>query len=379
MAQGALIQAERRRRLSPVTFVENQVATLDIPRDTVIKRAEFRLAGYFAPTYASGSPLPDVAGVASRICPRLDCVIDGNKNIKSVDIYMLEKEQMLLQGIMNERAWTDTGAATTPTTKLAGTEASYGVPFTWPTSTYYIVYNESFTMYFEMPWCDQYGREATLLNVKGVSSAEFRFAFGAMSNIQRYLASPVAVTYGTPDLQFVCTIIEAQDVPRESQFMDYKQTVKRVQFSSESRDTLVDLPKGNLLANVAFLVRNGDNSKVLSDIALRDIKLLINGSQIIQSTSFLELQTSNRGRYGVDAKKTGGRHSLEGYAFMNLIKNGDIRSALDTRVAAGVDLVQLSLTTAPSSGTDAATYTNPVEISLQTGEIVGAPNPQAQN
>lgn len=373
---GALIQSERRRRLQPVSFVENQVKTLDIPRDTVIKRIEFRMNGYLSMTYSSGSPVADFAGGASRLCPRLDIIIDGNRTVKSVDIYMLEKEQLLWSGILGERAYTDTGAATTPTTKLAGTEASLGAPFVYPTSTYYIVLNESWSIYFEMPWADYFGREATLLNVKGVSSAEIRYNFAAASNLQRYESSPVSVTYGGISLDFVATLIEAADVPREAQFFDYKQSVKRVQFSSESRDSLVDLPKGNMLANVAFLVRNGDANKLLSDKALLDIKLLLNGTQLIQSTTFLELQQSNRMRYGVDAKKTSGNHALMGYAFMNLIKNGDIRTALDTRVSAGVDQVQLQLTTAASSGTDAATYTNPVEISIQTGEVVGMPSGQ---
>ncbi len=54
---------------------------------------------------------------------------------------------------------------------------------------------------------------------------------------------------------------------------------------------------------------------------------------------------------------------------MHLVRDGDVRSALDTKLSAGVDQVQLALTTAPSSGVDSATYTNPVEVSIMIDEL----------
>lgn len=369
----AIVQSETRRRLAPVNFSENTVQVLDIPRDTVIKRMEVRLDGYFSVTYASGSPIADPTCLAGRICPRLDVVIDGSRYVKSLDFWLLMKQQQYLQGLQGEKAYTDTAAATTPTTRLATIESLYGAAFIYPATTNFAVVNEGYTVFFEQPWAYEFGKESTLLNVKGASSAEIRFNFGAMSNAQRTETSPASVTY-VSTLQFVVTLVEAQDIPANSPFFDYKQTVKRVQFSAESRDTLVDLPRGNLISGIWLFVRNGDAQKLPNDIALTDVRLLINGQRIIQATKFLELQSANRSRLGIRAEKNsstsgGVRHNLAGVAFINLLRGGDVRTALRTDVGAGVDLVQLSVSTAASSGTDSATYTNPVELTIMTDEI----------
>lgn len=372
------VSAEVRRRLSPVPFVSSRQASLDIPRDTVIKRIEFRLTGYFCVTYASGSPIADPVGVASRLCPRLDLVADGSRTIKSVDIYMLEKEQLLLQGVQPERAYTKTAATTAPTSIVAAAEAAYGSPFDYDATTKYNVVNESFVMHLENPWAYDAGREATMLNTKRLSSCELRFNFVDISRLQEE-GGAVAVTYSDINLSFSVTLVEASEVPAEAKFWDWKQSVKRVQFTAESRDALIDLPRGNLLCGIGFLVRDGGTNKLLSDTALKDIKLMINGQRLIQSTTLIELQQAgNRSRYGIVANKVApsfGRttvlHPLQGFAYMNLLKNGDIRSAIDTSNTAGVDQIQLQVTTAASSGMDAATYTtNPVEVSIMTSEVV---------
>ena len=375
MAQGAaqpqnILTAEARRRLAPVLFAENTVKTSDLPRDTVLKRIHMDLQGTFVVTYASGSPIAHSKGVAAQICPRLDVIIDGQRTVKSIDIYMQEMMNALQFGVRPRRAYS-TGASVT--TDRAGTETYSGAAFVYPATTQTVLINEHFVINFENPWAYDLGREATMLNIKNVSSAEIRYNFAAASSVQRDESSPVSITYSSLNMYFTPTLIEAREVPSDQQFLDFKETVKRQSFSAEVRDSLIDLPRGNALAGIALLVRDGDATRSLRDRGLRDIQLLINGQSIIQRSTFVELQDSVQARYGVYDPLASNDHMLEGFAFMNLLKNGDIRSAINTSIGAGVDQIQLAVTTAPSSGNDAATYTNTLEVSVLAMEIAGTP------
>lgn len=365
-----ILTAEARRRLSPVLYAESTVKTTDLPRDTVIKRIEIDLMGTFVVTYASGSPVAHSKGVAAQICPRLDVIIDGQRTVKSVDIHMLELMNSLQYGSRPRRAYS-TGASIT--TERAGTESYSGAAFVYPATTQTVLVNEKFILNFENPFAYDMGREATMLNIKNVSSAEIRYNFAAASNVQRDESSAVAVTYSSLNLHFTPTLVEAREIPSNAQFLDFKETVKRTSFSSEVRDSLIDLPRGNGLAGLAIMVRDGDANRTLVDRGLRDLQLLINGQSIVQRTTFVELQDSNLARYGVYSPLASGVHLLKGFAFMNLLKNGDIRSAINTSIGAGVDQIQLAVTTAPTSGNDAATYTNTMEVSVMSMEIAGTP------
>lgn len=365
-----VIACETRRRLQPVPFTANAVRVLDLPRDTVLKRMSVRLSGSFSVTYASGSPVFNARGMMALLCPRFDIVIDGQRVVKSIDFYMQQLLNTIYTGDRPRRAYATSASAFT--TLLAATEWESGT-VAYPATTQFVLINEVATVYFENVFAPDFGKEATLLNIKQVSSAEARFNFGAIDSLQRDETSPVAVTYGSIDLNYQVTLIESRDIPADAQFLDFKETIARETFTGEVRARLVDLPRGNALAGVAMLARDGDANRSLRDRAFRDLQLLINGQQIIQSTTFDELQDDNEGYNGCRDVRASSRHTLEGFSFMRLIKNGDIRTALNTAIQAGVDQVQLSVTSAPSSGVDAATYTNPVELTVWRQEIVAVP------
>jgi len=364
------ITAQFNRRLQQVSFRANSVVTADIPRDDVIKRINLRLAGSQSVTYAAGSPVIGGLGVFPRLCNRIDVVQNGQDTIKSLDLYLLRMQNLCVGQELPERAVTKQAGAFS--TRLALTEMEYGGT-AYQATTGYMLFNESLTIYFEYPYAYEVGKNVSLWNTKGLSSAEIRFAFSDVSNLQEDGVG-ATVTYAD-DLTFQVDVelVTAPSVPREQEFMLYKQTVRRVAFSAEAREYLVDLPRGNLITGIHLLVKNGDTNRRLSDIALKDISLLVNGQRIVQRTTFLTLQQSVRTRLGLRSPKgsaaQGITHNLQGYAYLHLVRDGDVRSALDTSLKAGVDQVQLSLTTAASSGTDSATYTNPVEVSIMVDEL----------
>ena len=365
-----LITAQFNRRLQQVQFRPNSVVTLDVPRDDVFKRVDFRLTGSQTVTYASGSPAVGGLGFFPRICNRIDIVQNGQDTIKSVDLYMLRMQSLTVMSEQPERAYsTQAGAFST---RLGQTESEFG-GFAFPATTQRILFNESVTIYFEYPYAYEVGKNVSLWNTKGLSSAEIRFAFGSMDALQED-GNGASVTYAddlAPSIEV--ELVSAPSIPREQDFMLYKQTVRRVQFAAEARKYLVDLPRGNLITGIHLLARNGDTNRRLSDIVLKDLSLLVNGQRIVQRTTFLTLQQKVRSRFGIRSPKAsasqGITHQMQGYTYMHLVRDGDVRSALDTSLKAGVDQVQLALTTAASTGPDAATYTNPVEISIMVDEL----------
>ncbi len=365
-----VIQCETRRRLAPVAYVASALKVLDIPRDTVIKRIAMYLYGSVLTTYASGSPTATVFGAASELCPRIDVVIDGQRTVKSIQPHMQEMLNHLYSGNRPIRGHI---VGTAITTQLAGTENPSGAAFLYPSTTDTLVVNEAFDIHFEMPWSYALGREATMLNTKNVSSAEMRFNFSAIENLQ-VPGGTAPVVYTAVDLNFAATLIEARDVPSDQQFFDFKETISRYNYSGETLESQLDLPRGNALAGVGIQVRNGGAARGPVDRGLRDISLQVNGQQVLQKTTFRELQVDNKERYGCNDPVASSLHSLQGFAFMNLLKNGDIRSALNTSIGAGVDRVTLNVNTAPSSGSDSATYTtNPMEVSVWAMEIAATP------
>jgi hypothetical protein len=365
-----LVASQFNRRLSQVSFRANSVQTLDIPRDDVIKRINLRLTGSQSVTFASGSPVIGGFGIFPGICSRIDVVQNGQDTIKSLDLQLLRMMNLVATGEVPERAITKQAGAFS--TRLAQTELEFGGS-AYQATTGFMLFNEALTIYFEYPFAYEVGKNVSLWNTKGLSSAELRFAFNTMDGMQEYGVG-ATVTYADDLVPAIdVELVTAPSIPRDQDFMLYKQTVRRYSFSAESRDYLVDLPRGNKITGLHIMVRNGDTNKRLSDIALKDIQLLINGQRIIQRTTFLTMQQAVRQRFGLRSVKgtaaQGISHNMQGYAYLHLVRDGDVRSALDTSIAAGVDQVQLALTTAPSSGTDAATYTNGVEVSILVDEL----------
>ncbi len=368
---GNILACEARRRLSPVSFSNSQLRTLDLPRDTVVKRAEIYLNGVFTTGYSSGSPVFSERGIFQRICPRIDVVIDGQRTVKSIDPYMQRYMNNIYSGNYPIRRYDQPGASVTSllgdTDWVAGTVA-------YPTDTQYQVIEEALTIHFECPLSYAYDqRFATLLNIKDVSSAEMRFTMADISNVQSNSTS-ATVTYAAVDLSFAVTLIENRAIPRDAQFFDFKETVKRVSYTAEVRESLVDLNRGNGLAGLALMAIDGDTGRTLRDRAIRDLGLIVNGQQIIQRTTFNELQKSNASRFGLnDTMISAGQHPARGMAFMNLINGGRIDSALNTSIGAGVDQVQLQVSTGSTAAPDAVTYTNSLELSVLQQEIASVP------
>lgn len=368
------IGPEERRKLSTVSAPPSGnggQTSLDIPRDTTIKRMNLELVAAFTVTYASGSPVLSPLGLLARIATQCTINADGSRNIKIVDLYMQRCMNAVMYGGFPRRAY-QTGAGLTTTTTEPTTEWLAG-SVAYPATTQDIIVNESVDLCFENYFAYEQGRRTSLLYTKNLSTCTLGFNFAAMTNIiQDGNAAPV--TYSNISIQIIPTIIENREADISSNSFDFVETFIQKQFTSQTSQFSIDLNTGNRLLGLGLLVRNGDTSKTLSDTAMTDMNLLLNGSTSIFTSNFRQLQNDNKGRFATSEDQfLSGSHSMQGFAFLNLMKNGSIYSGIDTRYQSGVSQLQLQVSTAASTGIDPATYTNPVTVGLMQQQFIPVP------
>jgi hypothetical protein len=360
-------QAERQRKLQSITFAENQILQRDLPRDTILKGLMLRLSGSVITTYGSGTPVANAQSTFDSLIPRIDIIVGGSRVVKSVRPHLLHIQQLFATQIQGERC--ASAAASAATDNYATSDGGFVYGTTGQVSTV----RESVLLPFEMMYAESgLGRESTWLNLKGVASAEIRLTCAAFASLQGFgNTAPVVYSGSTFVIDIITT--EAQDVPANIVFSDWKQTVKEVSVSAESRDLTIDINRGNSLSGIMLFVRDGQagsaataSGKLASNLGVLRIALKLNGQTDIKNTDFKALQAENRARYGVSAPFASGVSRLDGVAHLNLLSRKDLSTALEVRMPA-VDNCQLVIDTNNATN---VSYTNPLTISVMTEEIV---------
>lgn len=359
--------SERQRKLQALTFVEGQILSRDLPRDTVLKSLQLRLSGAVQTTFGSGTPVADAFSTFDNIIPRIDVIVNGGRVIKSVRPHLMRMQQLLVAKNQGERR--SSAAAAAATDNFPTVDAG----FTYGTTTQYTTVAETIIVPFEMIYCDLgMGREATWLNLKGVASAEVKLTTAAFTSLLGF-GNTAPVTYGASTLMVDIITREAQDVPPEMAFSDWKQTTKDVPFSSETTDYPIDINRGNLLSEIMLLTRNGAagsattaTGKLADNKVLTKLSLKVNGQTEIKTTDFKALQAENRADFGVNSPMASNVSAFDGIALMSFIARKDISTALPVRPPQ-VDNVQLFVNSNSASN---VSYTNPCIVTVMTGEIV---------
>lgn len=359
--------SERQRKLQALSFVENAILSRDLPRDTVLKSLQLRLSGAVQTTFASGTPVADTFSTFDNIIPRIDVVVNGSRVVKSVRPFMMRMQQLMFAQLLGERRASAAAAAATDN------YATVDQGFVFGTTTQYTTANETIYVPFEFIWAEMgLGRESTWLNLKGVASAELRLTCAAFSKLQGF-GNTAPVTYGNSTFLVDIITTEAQDVPAQIQFSDWKQTTKAQTFTAQVSDFPIDVNRGNKLAGIMLLSRDGAagsattaSGKLPSNLLVKKVNLKVNGQTDIKVTDFLNLQNENRARYGLNAPMSSNVSILDGVAHLNLIARKDITTALDVS-APLVDNVQLFIDTNTSTN---VAYGSTAELTLMTDEIV---------
>ena len=280
----------------------------------------------------------------------------------------MHMQQLLSSLVQAERAASAAAAAATDNYPLADAGFPYGS--TGDITTV----RETVLVSFENVYA-RIGKDQTWLNLKGVASAEVRLTCGAFSSLLGF-GNTAPVVYTSSTLKVDLITIEAQDVPANIRFMDWKQTTKEITFSAQTADFAIDINRGNKLLGLMLFTRNGAagtattaSGKIASNLVVTDLALIVNGQNIIKKTDFKALNAENRARFGVQAPYASSTSRLEGIAYLDLLSDdgrGDLETALDVRPPR-VDNVQLFVSTNTASNTS---YTNPVSVTVMTEELV---------
>lgn len=358
---------ERKRKLQSLAFAENNILSRDLPRDTVLKGLQLRLSGAVTTTFGSGTPVADALSTFDNIIPRIDVIVNGSRVVKSVRPYLLRMQQLFTTQVLGERKASAGAAAAT------GNLPTVDGGFTYGTTGQISTVAESIYLPFEHVYCDiGLGREATWLNLKGVASVELRLTCAAFSTFLGF-GNTAPVVFSASTLSVEIVTIEAQDVDPRVMFSDWKQTTKEITFSAQVSSYAIDINRGNKLSGIMLLARDGAagsattaTGKLRSNLALTNLSLKVNGQTDIQSTTFLNLQSEMRSRFGINAPLGSNVSLLDGVVYMNMLARKDITTALDCTPPL-VDQVQLFVDTNDSS---TVSYTNPVSLTVMTEEIV---------
>lgn len=360
-------QAERQRLLQQISFSPSTVLTRDLPKDTVLKNLSLRLSGNVVTTFASGTPVADAQSTFSNLISRIDIVVNGGRIVKSVYPHMMRMQQLFTTKILGERRSSAGASAATDNFPTVDGGFTYGTTAQISTAA------ETILVSFEMVYADfGLGRESTWLNLKGVASAEIRLTTNAFSALLGF-GNTCPVVYTANNFVVDIITVEAQDVPPNVLFSDWKQTHKQITYSAQQTGALIDINKGNSLSGIMFFTQDGAagstttaSGEIANNLVITGLQLLINGQTPIKTTNFKALQAENRAMYGVSAPMASNASILDGVAHMNMLARRDLSTKLEVRPPL-VDQVQLSINTNTSAN---VSYTNPVTVQIMTEEIV---------
>lgn len=363
-----------RRTLQTVTNTGTAATSSTfIPIDTAIERMSIDLLFACTVAYSSGSPVLSPMGLMGRLVPNISIVADGSRPIKSFDLNMARMLTMLQYGNSPRRGFQKgaslQGTTFQPTTEWDANTVSY------PTTTQDLIVQEQVEIFFANNRADKYGKWNSLLYTKNLSTCFMNMTISPISQILD-TGNTAVVTYTNVSITFIPTIIENREADVSSNAYDFVESIIPSQFSSAGQKS-IQLITGNRVIGLLLRARNGDTAQTLSDTAITDLALKINGSIDVATTNFRNVQNDMKARFLAYDEYASSGHPSQGFSYMQLIKGEAGISGIDTRLEAGVSSLYLYATAAASSGVpDPATYTNPVSLDILEQQYQPVPQKQ---
>lgn len=364
------IQSERQRILATASYVENQVISIPLPRDTCYKGLWVRISGAVGYTY-TGTPVARAEGSLNQLVSRIDLVVDGQNTIFSSTPHAMHMHMLMAKGFQPERFSSAAAAAATDNYPLTEGNWTYG------TSGQVTTLREAVYLPLECLWAEVgYGREGTYLNARSLQSLELKINCQNFANLLGF-GNTAAVTITSNTLSFEIVSVERQDVPAGAVFDIYKRTVRTIPISGEFRDYAIDIPLGNYLTGVQLMVFDGASGtattatgRLASNSVIQTVTLLQNGQQVVMKSGWKALVAKNRAVYGINAPYSGGVSRLDGVAHVNLLSRSDLSTAMP-KMRPLCDSLQLLIDTGKATtGGGPVDYTTGAQVIVVTEELV---------
>lgn len=351
---------ERERKLQSLVLTGSGVISRDIPKDTVIKRIQLRLKGGITTTFGSGTPVARADAIFHSLVNSVQVICDGSRFVKQCQPHLLRMQQLMNTQNQAERGSSAAATESNQVTTQGG--------FVYGTTGQVTTVAESISLPFEFIWSPiEAERMMTWLDTRKLSSCELRLSQNSYSSLLSQ-ANTAPVVFSPSTLQVDITLVEAVGVPSGIQFFDFRQSTRDIQFTAQTTNFQVEINRGSSLAGLWFYAKNGAagsattaTDRLADNLLLTDMVLKLNGSIDLKATTFLELQSANRARYGLNALYSSNVSPIDGVAHMNFV-NKTIKDAIDT--SKGVDSLYLYLSTSSVSS-----YTNAAIVTIMTDEI----------
>lgn len=358
------IDSEATRKLASQAFVPSSTMTFRLPEDTTLRALQIRLSGSVVTDFASGTPVADDFGPMDDLISTIQVRVGGSDSIKTVTPRMVAFHQLLAEKNRGERKASAGAAAVTAGDVTADVSA-----FPYGTDDQITSVAETLTIFFECPLV-KYGKEKTWLNLRGIVGSELILTTRAYSSLLGF-GNTAPVIYSSSTLQIDVKLIEARTVEQGRKFQVYKETYQIEPFTAQAANRVINLNRGQKIIGISMLARDGASGSattatglLASDKLIDQMKLTLNGSFTPRNETWFELQSDNRGRFGLNVPYSGNKSILQGFAYMDLTQFGVIDSALDARF---LDNVQLEISTKA-----AATYTSTATLLTHQHELVEA-------
>lgn len=364
---GIKVTADITRQIASIPLQFSSVQSADIPRDSVFKALSFQLSGNVTVAYASGTPVADATSTMDRFIENISIVSNGTINIKQVSPWLIHLQNLMATGNFETRT-SSAGAAAADYPSVSG-------GFTFGTDGQISSIRENLLVSFENVMAGA-GRMNTCWDTRGLATATCQLTFNAFANILGF-GNTAPIIASNNNLVVNISSIETQALAQDVKLSVWKQSTKSVNFTAAVNDFSVDIERGNFLQGLLLFARDGASGstttatgKVPSNSLLTNIKLVLNGTNYVQSTTFGELQQKNISRYGINAPYVSNVSLMTGAAYLDLLtptdssKFGALNTAQDTRQPM-VDEVKLLLSTA--SG---AAYTSTASVKIMTNTIL---------
>jgi hypothetical protein len=356
-AANPIVRTSRTRIMPQKTFAPNQTVALELFKDSVYECFSITLSGAVQVTYTGTYTANSLTSFDSLV-PLIQVLVNGGRTVKLVRPWLVRMKTYFALGNSNERKASAGAAALTPANPTSDGGWAVG------TSTQYTTIRETIDLYFQDILARAGSENLSLLNLAGATSAVMNFSCAAYSAVEAVNQAATGISYANSTLVIDVQTREAQDRVAEK-FSDLKETTQAKLFTAAST-VLADINRGNFIRGIWVMVRDGDAARSLSNNAVQAVGLFANGfTPLKQYNTFAKIQAENKNYYGINAAQSGGTSAIDGVAYIDLLKAGDPTTALDAR---GLDNLQLSVTTAASGS--GATYTNAVEVTIQTDEYV---------
>lgn len=359
--QQLAITAEKTRFIKQDRFAPSSSLTAEPNKDTVYLAYMLEFFGSIQTTYASGAPVADDTSIMARLINFIKIDAGGDNILKNINPWFFHMQSLIAKGQFSNR-FCEAGAAPIPVD-----DVDADAKFVFGTTGQYTSFNEAVLIPFEFIMAGE-GRKNTWLDARGLPSLTVEFTTAGFNNVMEF-GNAAPVVYANDQIYYRLTSIETQNVPLNVKFFTWKQSQKTVSASAGGTKR-EDIVRGNYLASIALLVRGGDSNKSLSNSALKELALIINGDRYPKQTNFQVLQKTNREKYGLNVPFLNGSSVMDGYAYLDLlVPLGDASlGTLDTAqnmLSPAVDTAQLELTYDANG-----TYANEATVTMQFNEII---------